>query len=140
MREGIDVGADLPGIDQPLQRGIAVHRTLQYPVIPVAGDLVMRHLRYPLRAHLEGSVRVVVSSLSQKEIISMSEQNMKIVRRLLEEVWTQGNLSLLPEIVAEDVVSYPMPQSGAVRGREEYKNFIAVYKGVFLDMNFRIED
>jgi ketosteroid isomerase-like protein len=70
----------------------------------------------------------------------MSEENMKIVRRLLEEVWTQGNLSLLPELVAEDVVSYPMPQSGAVRGREEYKNFIAVYKGVFLDMNFHIED
>lgn len=70
----------------------------------------------------------------------MSEQNMKIVRRLLEEVWTQGNLSLLPEIVAEDVVSYPMPQFGAVRGRDAYKHFIAVYKGVFLEMNFNIED
>ena len=69
-----------------------------------------------------------------------SEQNLKNVRRLLEEVWTQGNLSLLPEIMAEDVVSHPMPQFGAVRGREEYMHFIAVYKGAFLEMNFYIED
>ncbi len=70
----------------------------------------------------------------------MSEGNMKNVRRLLEEVWTQGNLSLLPEILAEDVVSHPMPQFGAVRGREAYKHFIAVYKGAFLEMDFNIED
>ena len=70
----------------------------------------------------------------------MSEQNMQTVRRLLEEVWTQGNLALLPELMAEDSLSYPMPQFGAVRGRDEYMNFIAVYKGVFLDMSFHIED
>ena len=70
----------------------------------------------------------------------MSEQNMNNVRRLLEEVWTQGNLALLPELMAEDSVSYPMPQFGAVQGREGYMHFIAVYKGVFLDMSFNIED
>lgn len=70
----------------------------------------------------------------------MSEQNMKNVRSLLEEVWTQGNLALLPEIMAEDVVAYPMPQMDALRGREDYQHFIAVYKGVFLDMKFHIED
>ena len=70
----------------------------------------------------------------------MSDHNMKIVKRLLEEVWTQGNLSLLPELMAEDVVAYPMPQLGAVNGREGYKQFIAVYKGVFHDMDFHIED
>ena len=70
----------------------------------------------------------------------MSEQNMKIVQRLLEEVWTQGNLSLLPELMAEDCVSCPMPQMGAVQGCEEYRNFIAVYKGIFLDMSFELQD
>jgi ketosteroid isomerase-like protein len=70
----------------------------------------------------------------------MSDQNMQNVRRLLEEVWTQGNLALLPEVMAEDVVAYPMPQFGAVRGRDEYAHFIAVYKGVFLDMSFHLED
>ncbi len=70
----------------------------------------------------------------------MSDQNMLNVRRLLEEVWTQGNLALLPELMAEDAVSYPMPQFGAVRGRDEYMHFIAVYKGVFLDMSFHMED
>jgi len=70
----------------------------------------------------------------------MSEKNMQIVRRLLEEVWTQGNLSLLQELVADDAVSHPMPQIGALRGPEEYKHFIAVYKGAFHDMAFNIED
>ena len=70
----------------------------------------------------------------------MSEQNMEMVQRLLQEVWTDGNLSLLPELMAEDTVSYPMPQMGAVTGRDEYRNFIAVYKGLFLDMSFEIQD
>lgn len=29
----------------------------------------------------------------------MSEKNMQMVRRLLEEVWTRGNLSLLPDLM-----------------------------------------
>lgn len=70
----------------------------------------------------------------------MSEKNMQIVCRLLEEVWTRGNLSLLPELVAENAVSHPMPNFGALQGPEEYKHFIAVYKGAFHDMTFTIED
>ena len=70
----------------------------------------------------------------------MSEQNMKVVRRLLEEVWTQGNLNLLPELVAENAESHPMPHLDALIGPEEYEHFIAVYKGAFHDMAFTIED
>ena len=70
----------------------------------------------------------------------MSEKNMQIVRRLLEEVWTQGNLSLLTELVATDSVSHPMPNFGPLHGPDEYKHFIAVYKSAFHDMDFEIED
>ena len=70
----------------------------------------------------------------------MSEQNMKNVRRLLEEVWTQGNLALLPEVMAHDSLCYPMPQLDPIRGCDEYMAFIAVYKGTFVDMSFKIED
>lgn len=70
----------------------------------------------------------------------MSEQNMSSARRLLEEVWTEGNLALLPEVMAEDVVARPMPHTDALHGVEEYRQFIAVYKGIFLDMRFLIED
>ena len=70
----------------------------------------------------------------------MSEKNMQVVRRLLEEVWTKGNLSLLPDLVAENAESHPMPNFGALHGPEEYRNFIAVYKGTFHDMAFTIED
>ena len=70
----------------------------------------------------------------------MSEQNMQIVRRLLEEVWTQGNVDLLPELVAADCRAHPMPQLGELKGPDEYMQFIAVYKGAFQDMAFTIED
>jgi len=70
----------------------------------------------------------------------MSEQNMKNVRRLLVEVWTEGNLALGPELMAADVVAYPMPQFEALHGPEAYMHFIAVYKGTFLDMSFDIQD
>ena len=70
----------------------------------------------------------------------MSEQNMETVRRLLEEVWSRGNLALLPELLADDAVSHPMPQFDALHGPEEYQRFIAVYKGAFHDMEFTIQD
>ncbi len=70
----------------------------------------------------------------------MSEHNMKIVRRLLGEVWTQGNLALVEELVAADSMSRPMPQMDAVRGPEGYRDFIAIYKGAFRAMEFTIED
>ena len=70
----------------------------------------------------------------------MSEQNMSSARRLLEEVWTEGNLSRLSEVMVEDVVARPMPHTDPLRGVEEYRQFIAVYKGIFLDMRFTIED
>lgn len=70
----------------------------------------------------------------------MSEQNMNTVRRLLAEVWTKGDLALLPELVAADAKSHPMPQFGSLAGPDEYMHFIAIYKGVFLDMRFDIQD
>jgi hypothetical protein len=70
----------------------------------------------------------------------MSEKNMQTVRRLLEEVWTQGNLSLLPDLLGEDAVAHPMPNMGALHGAADYQHFIAVYKGIFHHMEFSIED
>ncbi len=70
----------------------------------------------------------------------MSEQNMKSIRRLMEEVWGEGNLSALEEIMAEDVVAHPMQESEPLNGREAYQHFMAVYKGAFLDQRFTIEE
>ena len=43
----------------------------------------------------------------------MSDTNLHIVRRLLEDVWTEGNLSLLPELIADNAVSHPMTHHDA---------------------------
>jgi predicted ester cyclase len=70
----------------------------------------------------------------------MSDTNSQIVRRLLEDVWTQGDLSLLPELLEDNAVSHPMPQVGPLHGPDEYKSFIAVLKSAFHNMQFSIED
>lgn len=70
----------------------------------------------------------------------MSEQNMKVVSRLLGEVWTDGNIALLPELLAADCSAHPMPQMDALNGPDEYMQFIAIYKSAFNDMAFSIED
>lgn len=70
----------------------------------------------------------------------MSEKNMQTVRCLLENVWTQGKLSMLSDLLADDAVAHPMPQLGPLRGAREYEHFIAVYKGFFHHMEFSVED
>jgi predicted ester cyclase len=65
---------------------------------------------------------------------------MKVVRRLLGEVWSEGNIALLPELLAADCSAHPMPQMGALTGPEEYMQFIGIYKSAFKDMSFHIED
>ena len=70
----------------------------------------------------------------------MSEENMKVVRRLLDEVWTAGDLSLLPELMAEAFVGHTAPQGSTLEGRDRYQQLIALYKGVFLETHFSVDD
>ena len=70
----------------------------------------------------------------------MSEQNMLVVRRLLEEVWSDGNLSLLPELIDADYVSHATPHQMTLNGISQYEQRIAVYKGLFPDIRFTVED
>lgn len=69
----------------------------------------------------------------------MSEENKATTRRLMEEVWTKGNLSLVNELIAADGVMHD-PQSPPVHGTEGYKQFVSMYRNAFPDLHLTIND
>jgi steroid delta-isomerase-like uncharacterized protein len=70
---------------------------------------------------------------------SMSTQNKLILRRFFEEVFNQGNLAVVDELVAEGFVSHN-PAPGETQGREGVKQFVAGLRMAFRDLNFTIDD
>ena len=51
--------------------------------------------------------------MSEPQRYSISEQNVAMVRRLWEETWNQGNLSVADELMAEEHVLHDPQYAGA---------------------------
>jgi steroid delta-isomerase-like uncharacterized protein len=70
-----------------------------------------------------------------------TETNKTVSRRLFEEVWNKGNLALLNEIIAKDLVnSGPGTLPGLPTGPEGTKQLITVYRNAFPDVRFTIDE
>jgi predicted ester cyclase len=70
----------------------------------------------------------------------MSEENKALSRRVLEEVFSAGNLEVVDEIVSEDHVHHDpaMPEEG--HGREHLKEFANMYRSAFPDVHLELKD
>ncbi len=66
----------------------------------------------------------------------MSEQNRAIVRRLYEEVFNQGNLGTVDELLAPDARSH----AGPAPGPEGLKRHASMLRAAFPDLHQGIED
>lgn len=69
----------------------------------------------------------------------LSEDNKILAQRWLEEVWNQGDLSLVDELIAPGYVLHDPTRPG-LRGRTGIKESIAMFRAAFPDLNFTIED
>jgi len=69
----------------------------------------------------------------------MSEQNKGLVRRVIEEIWNKGNLALVNELHAPNVVAHN-PGNLEVKGPEGEKQLVAMYRTAFPDLRITIED
>ena len=65
-----------------------------------------------------------------------TEENKAIERRVIEEGFNKGNLSVIDELVSKDHVNH----SDKYAGPEQYKNFIMMYRAAFPDLLMTIED
>lgn len=71
----------------------------------------------------------------------MSEQNKALSRRAFEEIWNQGKLNVIDELVAPNCVLHdPMIPGGKTSGTPGYKQFTETYRAAFPDLHFAIND
>jgi serine phosphatase RsbU (regulator of sigma subunit) len=71
--------------------------------------------------------------------VSVEENNKALVRRFFEEVYKQGNLDAVDELVAPDYVDHGVP-SGKYAGREGLKRSVAKQLASSSDLHFHIEE
>jgi steroid delta-isomerase-like uncharacterized protein len=69
--------------------------------------------------------------------MSIEEKNKAIHRRVYEEIWNKGNLSVVDEIIGDNYIFHPLPQH---EGPEGYKEMYHDFAGAFYDFHCNIED
>jgi steroid delta-isomerase-like uncharacterized protein len=68
-----------------------------------------------------------------------NEENKAVVRRVFEEVWSQGNLGLVDQLLTPDVVDHD-PSNPGFDGAEGQKRLVTAYQTAFPDIHFTVED
>ena len=66
----------------------------------------------------------------------MSEQNKAIMRRIYDEVFSNGNLAVVDELVVKDVIEH---EEGP-QGSEGLKQTVTMFRTAFPDLQFSVED
>ncbi len=69
----------------------------------------------------------------------MSEANKAVSKRIYEEVWSQGNIAVIDELVADNYVNHGTPPE-IPNNREGFKMFAGMYSNAFPDMAMTIDD
>ena len=70
----------------------------------------------------------------------MSEPNKAIVRRLIEELWNKGNLSLADQLFSPNYAHHDPSTPDFGRGPESEKKRATLYRTAFPDLRLTIED
>jgi len=68
----------------------------------------------------------------------VEELNKEIAHRFIEEVWNQGKLDALDDIVTNDIIIHVAGRD--IKGIENFKKFILGYRNAFPDIKFTIEE
>jgi steroid delta-isomerase-like uncharacterized protein len=71
----------------------------------------------------------------------MAQDNVTIMRRWFDEVWNNGKIATIHELMAADAVA--IGQGGpevAIRGPHEFQGFVEKLRGAFPDIKVTIED
>ena len=61
-------------------------------------------------------------------------------RRFFEEVWNRGNMAVLDELVAPELVDHNRAVPGLPAGREGFRQWVTMVREAFPDVHFTIDD
>jgi len=67
-----------------------------------------------------------------------TQENKALLQRLYEEVWNQGNLATVDELLAADYVLHD--PAHLVRGQEGFKAYVSAFRAAFPDLQATVED
>lgn len=69
----------------------------------------------------------------------MSEANKHVVKRLFDELWNQGNLSVADELFAPNYTHHDPATPDLGRGPESERKRVNLYRGAFPDLRLHVE-
>src|SRR5215831_12224654 len=80
--------------------------------------------------------------LSPQGVLFMSvEDNVRLARRWFQEVWNEGRMQTVYELLAEDGVATGQSEQGeTLRGPKDFVPFVERIRGAFPDMKLTVED
>ena len=61
-----------------------------------------------------------------------------VARRIVDEVWSEGRLETIDEVVAEDYRGWT-PTNGEIRGREAFREQVRMYRSAFPNMTMVVD-
>ena len=65
----------------------------------------------------------------------------ELTRKFIDEVWNQGKLDLVEQLVAPDCITHdPAAPGREIRGLEGIKELVSMYRKAFPDTEFEIND
>jgi steroid delta-isomerase-like uncharacterized protein len=71
---------------------------------------------------------------------SSSESNEDLVRRWFQQVWNEGRIETVEELLAPDAVIHGLGEQGlAVRGPKAFLSFFATMRSAFPDIHVQVE-
>jgi steroid delta-isomerase-like uncharacterized protein len=108
-----------------------------------AAFLVLGRIRMR-QAEVDGTILVLGGTIRRKSGSGRStdvstEENKRISWRLQEEVFGQGNLKSVDELLAPDYLSHAPGDPELSRGPEDIKQIVRAYHSAFPDINFTVE-
>ncbi|WP_458205642.1 ester cyclase [Haladaptatus sp. NG-SE-30] len=68
------------------------------------------------------------------------EENKRLVRRDINEIWTEGNVAVIDEIYDENFVLHDPSAPGETRGRDDYREYVDTYRTAFPDSEYTAEE
>jgi steroid delta-isomerase-like uncharacterized protein len=86
------------------------------------------------------TIKEVDLSKKKEEVTSVEEQNKKLVRYAVEEVWNKGNYSVAHEILSDDFVIHASAPDKELHGMKGVRQFFTSLRTAFPDIRFTIID
>ena len=69
-----------------------------------------------------------------------TEENKAIVRRVNDEVWSEGHLDVIEELIADNFVATVVGAPEQIRGPQGFREFVVTYRKAFPDLRITIDE